>query len=85
MWRRNQRSRRQRTGSCKQVAALCFSFAINLHNVMEFIPLTVSLHKVVDVREGQKTEVFRQPECQSFSLVYQQEGASIIIIIGVKI
>ena len=39
----------------------------------------MSLHKVVEVREGQNTEMFdkfpyEQVEKQSFSLVYQQEG-----------
>ena len=40
---------------------------------------TVSLHKVVEVREGQKTAMFdkfpyEQVDKQSFSLIYQQEG-----------
>ena len=39
----------------------------------------MSFHKVVEVREGQKSEMFdkfpyEQVEKQSFSLVYQQEG-----------
>ena len=42
---------------------------------------TVSLHKVVEVREGQATAMFdkfpyEQVENQSFSLVYLQEGDS---------
>ena len=40
----------------------------------------VSLHRVVEVREGQLTEKFdkfpyEQVKNQSFSLIYQQEGA----------
>ena len=43
----------------------------------------MSLHKVVEVREGQRSAMFdkfpyEQVEKQSFSLVYQQEGISSI-------
>ena len=39
----------------------------------------MSLHRVVEVREGQKTDMFdkfpyEQVENQSFSLLYQKEG-----------
>lgn len=46
----------------------------------------VSLHKVVEVREGQRTTMFdkfpyEQVENQSFSLVYLHEGSYIIACI----
>ena len=49
----------------------------------------VSLHKVIEVREGQRTDMFdkfsfEQAESQSFSLIYQQEGGDFIIVIGKK-
>ena len=48
-------------------------------NFVSLILHTVSLHKVVEVREGQRSAMFdkfpyKQVEKQSFSLVYQQEG-----------
>ena len=45
----------------------------------------VSLHKVVEVREGQRTYMFEkfpyeQAESQSFSLIYEQEGRYIPMV-----
>ena len=45
--------------------------------------IAVSLHKVVEVREGQNTDMFDKfpypkVEDQSFSLVYPKEGTSTV-------
>ena len=47
----------------------------------------MSLHKIVEVREGQKTEKFdkfpfEQVEKQSFSLIFEQECKSVDVILS---
>ena len=61
---------------------------------LTFVPLyfchalSVSLHKIVEVREGQNTEKFdkfpfEQVEHQSFSLIFEEECKSIYMCLSV--
>ena len=63
-----------RVGFLPFLSIMLLILPINMH--------AVSLHRVVEVREGQNTEMFDKfpyelVEKQSFSLIYQQEGIHI--------
>ena len=50
-----------------------------VYNIMILCVHVVSLHRVVEIREGQKTETFdrvhyERAKNRSFSLIYQKEG-----------